>query len=361
MAHQDSVLKTVMGEITMELGATEERDDFFNPSSSSSEDGSLQQVRVSPRKLQKVSYNESSKKKAPVSSSTHPAPAKAAPSTFPTTEATTKTAPPTSNNQAPSKARAKAKATIAPTIIRKSNKRGTGYSKDEAMFLLDCIEEIIPIGPQMWDRVSDLHQAEFSNQGRDTQSIRRKFNQMVNKRIPTGDPDCPEEVRRAKHLFREIEKKGDASADMEENEIGFPSYDDVVDEEVNESNDVDGAAKSSYDSPNPIRRVRTPSSKTQPSQSTDSVLQLMMTKMSDDAKAREQKDERRHQERLVAEERYNDERDRREKRDQEDKERRDRRDQDDKQRSDMMNMMMMSFMSKITGKDFDKDKNQDDK
>lgn len=75
--------------------------------------------------------------------------------------------------------------------------------------LLSLVEQILSLGSAQWD---DVHYAYNRNlpaewPQRDSESLRRKFYALKNAKKPTGDPSCPPEIRRAKHVFREIEDK----------------------------------------------------------------------------------------------------------------------------------------------------------
>ena len=87
------------------------------------------------------------------------------------------------------------------------------YSKDEVMNFLYVMKDILPIGPDEWQCNVDNHTLLY--EGRDVDSIRRKFASLHRRQIPTGDPAMPEEVRLAKHVNYLIGDKaniGDALA-----------------------------------------------------------------------------------------------------------------------------------------------------
>ena len=90
-----------------------------------------------------------------------------------------------------------------------SSKRGQGYSFQEISSLLDVLEVVLPIGHDEWETVQREHLLKFPEQDRDTNSLRRKYNQLYRKRVPTGDPNCPPEVRRAKRICHNIKEKAD--------------------------------------------------------------------------------------------------------------------------------------------------------
>ena len=55
---------------------------------------------------------------------------------------------------------------------------------------------------------------------RNKESLKRKFRTLFITKIPTGDPNCPPEIRRAKNLYELIKKKSELSEgdDDEEDE-----------------------------------------------------------------------------------------------------------------------------------------------
>jgi hypothetical protein len=80
---------------------------------------------------------------------------------------------------------------------------------------------VLPIGPDEWDEVVNFHLERFPEAERNALSLRRKFTQLYKTKIPTGDPSCPNEVRRAKEIFRWIEARADAAGEVVESELGF--------------------------------------------------------------------------------------------------------------------------------------------
>ena len=72
------------------------------------------------------------------------------------------------------------------------------YRQPELLHLFGIMLDILPIGPNEWQRVVDLHGEQYS--GRDKDSIVRKFTQLHRRKIPTGDPNMPPEIRLAKRI-----------------------------------------------------------------------------------------------------------------------------------------------------------------
>lgn len=89
--------------------------------------------------------------------------------------------------------------------------RGRGFTDAEIDSLLDVVEEILPIGPNDWDRVAERHCTYYPGLGRTRESLKRKFASLYNHKKPTGDPTCPAVVRRAKRVWELIKAEMDIS------------------------------------------------------------------------------------------------------------------------------------------------------
>jgi len=89
--------------------------------------------------------------------------------------------------------------------------KGTNYSLEEIDSLLDLIEDELPISSTLWDNIQKSHLSRYPDQRRGVDSIKRKFKELYSKRVKTGDPNCPQEVRRAKRLRHQIVESMNAS------------------------------------------------------------------------------------------------------------------------------------------------------
>jgi hypothetical protein len=89
--------------------------------------------------------------------------------------------------------------------------KGFSYSTEEVESFLDLLEEYLPISSTAWERVAEVHLTWYPDLKRSVDSLKRKFKELHNNKIPTGDPLCPPVVRRAKHLRVEIICRLDAS------------------------------------------------------------------------------------------------------------------------------------------------------
>lgn len=118
---------------------------------------------------------------------------------------------------------------IAAPPTKKQRTRGYNYKADEIQTLLRLCGEILPIGAE-WEKIEADFNAAHPDPGRDQMSLRRKFNEYCNSKMPTGDPSCPPEVRTAKQTLRLIEKKShatDGNLLQDDLQIEFPnSYED---------------------------------------------------------------------------------------------------------------------------------------
>ena len=96
-----------------------------------------------------------------------------------------------------------------------------------------AVDEIVPVGNPEWERIWERHNSCYPNQDRTVESLKRKFQELAKKKIPTGDPNCPPHVRFAKRIYRKIVEATDGSTG------GSNLEDDLEDDdEENEGDDV---------------------------------------------------------------------------------------------------------------------------
>jgi hypothetical protein len=81
---------------------------------------------------------------------------------------------------------------------------GHGFTIAEIDCLLEIINDVLPIGPDDWDIVTERHVSFYPGLGRCCESLRRKFSSLYNHKKPTGDPTCPAYVHDAKNFFERI-------------------------------------------------------------------------------------------------------------------------------------------------------------
>ncbi|ETV74553.1 hypothetical protein H257_10702 [Aphanomyces astaci] len=107
-------------------------------------------------------------------------------------------------------------------------RRGKGWCPASTELMLDKIELFLPAGRNGWAKVADAYNPDGKAfPKRDIDSLRRKFATLKNHAKPTGHPECPPDVRRAKHISRDID-----------NNVGVCSMkDEDADEEVDDAVD----------------------------------------------------------------------------------------------------------------------------
>jgi hypothetical protein len=100
--------------------------------------------------------------------------------------------------------------------------KGITYLQEEVDNFLNTLEKILPVTATGWERVTEIHLSKYPDQqhGIDSLKIKRKFKELHNKKVPTGDPLCSPAVRRAKRLKYLIIDKMDASDLNEEYDSG---------------------------------------------------------------------------------------------------------------------------------------------
>ena len=96
----------------------------------------------------------------------------------------------------------------ARNVGNRSRRGKVNYSSADIDALLTYVEQVLPIGANMWALVS-LRFASWAQRAgrpeRDQESLKSKFDKLANTKESTGDPSCPPDVRRAKHASREIQ------------------------------------------------------------------------------------------------------------------------------------------------------------
>ena len=116
--------------------------------------------------------------------------------------------------------------------IKRSSTKATragapNYNTEDVTALLDCVEEVEPLGSNHWAIVATRFRewsVDNERPERELDSLRNKFDKLANSKKKTGNPSCPEPVRRAKRIARAIQNKCAAmtlegSSDEEETEV----------------------------------------------------------------------------------------------------------------------------------------------
>ena len=90
---------------------------------------------------------------------------------------------------------------ITPASMKKQGgcvKGCLSYNNSQVESLLDLMEQYLPVGTQEWEYIANEYSSAHPRPLRDVASLRRKFNTLAKKKMPTGNPSCPPFVCRAK-------------------------------------------------------------------------------------------------------------------------------------------------------------------
>ena len=105
-------------------------------------------------------------------------------------------------------------AVAAPAASRRGQGSRTNrrnYTPNELNQLFDIVDELLPISGAEWEQVELRHGQAFSDLGRTSDQLRKKFHGLARTSVPTGDPNIPPEVRRAKSIRSRIIQKSEGS------------------------------------------------------------------------------------------------------------------------------------------------------
>ena len=92
-----------------------------------------------------------------------------------------------------------------------------GYTEEERMNFLDIIERRLPCSGSEWSLVANEHAETYPDTDRNVDSIKRQYQALLRRREPTGDPNCPPDVKKAKAIDRLLKAKQRAGDISEEN------------------------------------------------------------------------------------------------------------------------------------------------
>lgn len=115
------------------------------------------------------------------------------------------------------------------------------FTEQEDTIFLDLMELILPLGHEMWMDVTNKFNAQVGNPDRyrEKAALQDKFNRLLKNKKPTGDPNCPWQVKRAKRIEYQRQNRSNFRAmgtDVEE--AGEQGDDGSVSEVTGGSNHV---------------------------------------------------------------------------------------------------------------------------
>ena len=91
-------------------------------------------------------------------------------------------------------------------------KGNLSYTNAEIETLLQLMEQCLHVGTQEWEYVETEFSSTHFRPLWDVASLRKKFNMLVKKEIPTGNPTCPPFVWHAKKIFNLLVDKCNLSS-----------------------------------------------------------------------------------------------------------------------------------------------------
>ena len=116
-----------------------------------------------------------------------------------------------SKNQSkqPAAAAKKKKATMEAGKLKPGGGGDLKYTKVEIDALMDICEDIIPMGKNEWERITNRYNKLFPSRPRQEKSLRGQLNSYAKQKPPTGDRDCPPLVARAKKVMKKIQERAE--------------------------------------------------------------------------------------------------------------------------------------------------------
>ena len=115
-----------------------------------------------------------------------------------------------------------------------STRCGKGFTKAETTTLLKTIEQILPIDAEAWNEVHDVFNSKHTPRG--VKGLKRKFNKLANKPVPTGNPNMPEDVKLAKSIKSKLfHRSGVTNLSEEEEEDEEEEEEEVNDDNITET------------------------------------------------------------------------------------------------------------------------------
>jgi hypothetical protein len=96
---------------------------------------------------------------------------------------------------------------------------------------MEEVRAVLPISGSDWEVIESTHSQYFPDRERTWEQLKKKFWNLANKRIPTGDPNMPWEVQEAKSIRLLIIERTDGARGSPSEEFEFAREDDSEAEE----------------------------------------------------------------------------------------------------------------------------------
>lgn len=238
------------------------------------------------------------------------------------------------------------KKNIKGTKGRSSGARG--YTEEERLNFLEIIERRMPTSGTEWSLVASEHATTYPDNERDVTSIKRQYQALLRRREPTGDPNCPPDVKKAKAIDRLLKAKQRAGDISMEN--GGPMAA-LAGMEIREegTDDIDASVATNLTSPNIAGSAlvqKKSSPKTQSSSSLiESLISFQMIQSQKNEERREEERLRDEKRRVEAKEQDDKRRELEERRLEEKRQREDRERKEQRRRDERREAMFLSVMT----------------
>jgi hypothetical protein len=93
------------------------------------------------------------------------------------------------------------------------------------------VKAIIPIGNPNWEKILNKHASHYPTKDCTAKLLKHKFQELVRTKIPTGDPNMPHHICKAKHIYCRIMQATNGSTG------GLEDGSDLVSERIGEFED----------------------------------------------------------------------------------------------------------------------------
>jgi hypothetical protein len=119
-------------------------------------------------------------------------------------------------------------------------KRGFKFALSKIESLLKVVEAIIPIRNLDLDKILNEHASRYPTKDCTAKSLKHKFQELTRTKIPTGDPNMPPHIRKAKQIYYRIVQATDGSTGGSEDGADLDNERDGEFEDNGEDDDEEG-------------------------------------------------------------------------------------------------------------------------
>jgi hypothetical protein len=127
-------------------------------------------------------------------------------------------------------------------------KRKFNFTLSKIESLLEMVKAIIPIGNPDWEKILNKHASRYPTKDSTAKLLKRKVQELARTKIPTGDPNMPPHIRKAKHFYYKIVLATDGSTGASEDGGGDldNERDDEFEDDEEDNDEEDGIVKNKH-------------------------------------------------------------------------------------------------------------------